>query len=159
MSTSHLRTADVQSLDAADVALYRDLAYLMNAHPDRYRPLGDADMTAVFTVIGVEHTTNIQLVFEALSCVGIDAVPDGEAALADFALVGPESAWREMFDDIVANGTATGPWTINSLALRGDRIALTGSDPMGLDKFSRFNQTLQEFLDGAGRLEIVRSHP
>jgi len=158
MNPSNAHTAQVQSPDVAEAALYRDLAYLMNAHPDRYRPLGDADMTVVFTIVGADRTTNIQLVFEALSCVGIDAVPDGEAGLADFALVGPESAWQAMFGDIVANGTATGPWTINSLALRGDRITLTGNDPMGLDKFSRFNQTLQEFLDGAGRLEIVRSH-
>ena len=63
-----------------------------------------------------------------------------------------------MFDDIVANGTASGRQTINSLALLGTGstdIRLRGDDPMGVDKFSRFNQTLQEYLDGASRLAVA----
>ena len=47
-----------------------------------------------------------------------------------------------------------GLYTINSLALMGDRIRCEGDDPMGLDKFSRFNQTLQEFFDGARHLAV-----
>ena len=41
-------------------------------------------------------------------------------------------------------------WTINSLALKGDPMVVACDDPTGTDKFSRFNQTLQEFLDGEG---------
>ncbi len=73
---------------------------------------------------------------------------------ADFRLEGPLQAWQDMFDDIAANGRATGFHTINSLALMGDRISCRGDDPMGLDKFSRFNQTLQEFFDGAHHLVV-----
>ena len=57
------------------------------------------------------------------------------------------------------HGRATGLQTINSLALLGDDIALGGSDPMGLDKFSRFNQTLQEFFDGASTLPAMEVTP
>ena len=39
--------------------------------------------------------------------------------------------------------------TINSLTLVGDRIAVHGDDPLGVDLFFRFNQTVQAFLDGA----------
>jgi hypothetical protein len=81
-----------------------------------------------------------------------------EAHLADFSLDGPLVKWQEMFDDIVANGAASGRQTINSLALLatgpGD-IRLRGDDPMGVDKFSRFNQTLQEYLDGAARVAVT----
>ena len=52
----------------------------------------------------------------------------------------------------VQHGRAEGLQTINSLALLGGAIACVGNDPMGLDKFSRFNQTLQEFFDGAARV-------
>ncbi len=147
-ATSALHTPHV-----ADVAFYRRLAHLMNAHPERYRVLGDADMVGVFTIIEPEGSTNVQLVFSALSCDGVDVVSDGEAETADFRLVGDVREWTAMFSDILANGQAQGEWTINSLALRGDRIRCVGDDPMGLDKFSRFNQTLQQFLDGATLLE------
>jgi hypothetical protein len=57
-----------------------------------------------------------------------------------------------MFDDITTNGRATGRRTINSLTLVGDRIDVRGDDPMGVDKFFRFNQTIQQFFDGAAQL-------
>ena len=57
--------------------------------------------------------------------------------------------------DITANGSASGRLTINSLALLGTDIRLRGDDPMGTDKFSRFNQTLQEYLDGAARSAVA----
>lgn len=141
--------------DVAGTQLYSDLAHLMNQHPDRYRVLGDCDMTAIVTIVGPSGPKHIQLVFEALACSAVDEVAAEEAHLADFRLEAPTEVWQAMFDDISANGTATGEWTINSLALRGDQLQLVGDDPMGLDKFSRFNQTLQEYLDGAGRLETT----
>jgi hypothetical protein len=110
-------------------------------------------MVGVFTIIEPERSTNIQIVFNALSCEAVDVVSDGDAATADFRLEGDVRDWTAMFGDIVANGEARGEWTINSLALRGDRIRCVGDDPMGLDKFSRFNQTLQQFLDGANLVE------
>jgi len=146
-------------LDVTDVSLYRGLARIMNGEPDRYRVLGDADMVAAFTIVGDDDTTDVQLVFSELSCESVEAVSGADAALADFRLVGPASAWTAMFADILANGAASGEWTINSLALRRDRIQCVGDDPMGLDKFSRFNQTLQEFLDGTARLAKDFSHP
>jgi hypothetical protein len=159
MTTTVTPRAERSMLDPADPGLYRRLAFLMNASPDRYRVLGDADMVAVFTIIAPSGRTNVQLVFEALACDDVAVVGDAEAATADFALVGPADAWSAMFADIVANGRAEGEWTINSLALRGDRIRCVGEDPMGLDKFSRFNQTLQEFLDGAGRMDSTETVP
>ena len=78
-----------------------------------------------------------------------------DAHLAEFYLDGPYDAWQIMFDDILVNGTASGRLTINSLALLGTDIRLRGDDPMGVDKFSRFNQTLQEYLDGAARLAVA----
>ena len=57
-----------------------------------------------------------------------------------------------MFDDIRRQRRAP-PAGRRSTAWRcwATDIRLRGDDPMGVDKFSRFNQTLQEFLDGAAR--------
>jgi hypothetical protein len=58
--------------------------------------------------------------------------------------------------DIRRNGRATGRQTLNSLTMVGDAIQLRGVDVMGVDKFSRFNQSLQEFFDGAARTSAQR---
>ena len=133
------------------------LAAETNAHPERYRPLGEADMDAVIVMrIPGQEPFAVRLAFEGIRC---EHVVETEAdAPCEYRLDGPITAWRAMFGDVVANGRATGLQTINSLALLGDDIALGGSDPMGLDKFSRFNQTLQEFFDGASKvlaMEVV----
>lgn len=146
------------TFDVTSAALYEDLARHMNHQSEHFRLLGDADMTVVFTVKAPAKTVHVQLVFNELTCDGVALVGVDESHLCDFRLEGGIDAWNEMFDDIAANGSASGPLTINSLALRGDRISIEGDDPMGLDKFSRFNQTLQDFLDGAGRLDLTRSN-
>lgn len=147
----------MSTFDVTSLKLYEDLARTMNHQSERCRLLGDADMTVVFAIQTPTETLHVQMVFNELSCDAVDLVSADEAHLADFSLVGSSESWSEMFDDIFANGGASGEWTINSLALRGDRISCEGDDPMGLDKFSRFNQTLQDFLDGAGRFDLTRS--
>lgn len=145
------------TFDVTSTAFYDDLAKYMNHQSEHFRILGEADMIVVFTIKAPSQTFNIQLVFNELACDSVALAGKDEAHLCDFRLEGNIEAWNEMFDDIATNGSASGPLTINSLALRGDRISLEGDDPMGLDKFSRFNQTLQDFLDGAGRLDLIRS--
>ena len=137
------------------VAFFDALSDEMNASTERLRIVGDADMTAVVVMHRPGGDLRVRLVFEGLICAGVAEVGAEEAGNADFALVGDLADWQGMFDDIVANGRATGLWTINSLALLGDRISCQGDDPMGLDKFSRFNQTLQEFFDGAARIAVA----
>lgn len=137
------------------VAFFDALSGEMNSSTDRFRIIGDADMSAAVVMHRPGGDLRVRLVFEGLTCAGVAEVDAGEAGQADFVLVGDLADWQGMFDDIVANGRATGLWTINSLALLGDRISCQGDDPMGLDKFSRFNQTLQEFFDGAARIAVA----
>jgi len=133
------------------VEFFTALAAGMNAHPERYQPLGEADMDAVIVMRDPRRAAfAVRLMFEGIRC---EHVVETEADTpCEYRLDGPLSAWQTMFADIVAKGRATGLQTINSLALLGDEIALGGSDPMGIDKFSRFNQTLQEFFDGANNV-------
>jgi len=130
------------------MAFFDSLADEMNAHSERYLSLGEAKMVVEVVIGRPASDFRARLVFEGVSCSGVTG--PGSAPDADFRLEGPLEAWQAMFDDIAAHGHATGRYTINSLTLLGHEIACFGDDPMGLDKFSRFNQTLQEFLDGAG---------
>lgn len=133
-------------------SFFAGLADEMNAHPEEFRVLGDCDMVAALVMRRAAGDFAVRLTFEELRCTGAVEIPAAEAHLADFYLDGPYTKWQEMFDDIQAHGTASGRLTINSLALLGTDIRLRGDDPMGVDKFSRFNQTLQEYLDGAARI-------
>ena len=134
---------------------FAGLADEMNTHPDRFRLLGDADMTAALVMRKADGDFAVHIAFEGLRCEGVTEIRPDEVGLADFWLDGDFEHWRTMFDDILANGTASGRQTINSLALIGTDIRLRGADPMGVDKFSRFNQTLQEYLDGAARAAVA----
>ena len=145
------------AIDATSLVMYERLARRMNHLKEHFRLLGEADMTVAIVVKAPVYTFTVQLVFEELRCEGVDAITSDEAKLADFQLVGDLASWNAMFDDIVTNGAASGDFTMNSLALRGNRISCQGTDPMGLDKFSRFNQTLQDFLDGAAHFDLARS--
>lgn len=138
------------------VGWFSDLALVMNGSPERFTPLGDADTTFGVVMHDGTRTFAVQVSFEATRCAGVaSSAPN---APCDFSLDGPLEAWSAMFDDILANGRATGLHTINSLVLLGDDIRLRGDDPMGLDKFSRFNQTIQEFFDGAARTSSASPH-
>lgn len=138
-----------------DVTFFEQLADEMNAHPERFTVLGDADMVGSLVMRRAGGDFAVRICFAALGCDGVDEVDPAEAAVADFYLDGPIEAWQAMFDDIVHHGAASGRQTINSLALLGTDIRLRGADPMGVDKFSRFNQTLQEYLDGAARVAVA----
>ncbi len=140
--------------EIASVGFFDALADEMNTHAERYAALGDADMAVVVVMARPAGDFRVRLDFEGLGCAGVAADNDSADGGTDFRLTGPLEAWQAMFDDIAANGRATGLYTINSLALMGDRICCEGEDPMGLDKFSRFNQTLQEFFDGARRVTV-----
>jgi hypothetical protein len=131
------------------------LADEMNAHPEQFRVLGDCDMVAALVMRRESGDFAVRITFEELRCTEAVEIPVDQARFADFSLDGPHEQWRTMFADIVEHGAASGRLTINSLALLGttpNDIRLRGDDPMGVDKFSRFNQTLQEYLDGAARV-------
>ena len=131
------------------------LADEVNAHPEQFRVLGDCDMVAALVMRRADGDFAVRITFEELRCSEAVEIGAHEVSTADFYLDGPYEMWQTMFADIVEHGTASGRLTINSLAMLGadsTDIRLRGDDPMGVDKFSRFNQTLQEYLDGAARI-------
>lgn len=134
------------------VAFFDALATEMNAHPETYEVLGDLDMDIALVMTGEHGDFRVRLTFEGITCAGVDEIGDGDEFTASCFLQGPLVEWQAMFDDIVEHGHATGWWTLNSLSLVGDKIAVHGDDPLGVDLFFRFNQTVQNFVDGAAKV-------
>lgn len=146
-------------LTVDSISFFTSLADEMNANPDRFALLGDAEMDAVLFMKASNGDFIVKLGFAGVRCDHVTEVPADEVHLADFCLEGSLSSWHTMFADIVEHGRATGMQTINALTLLGDDITLVGADPMGIDKFSRFNQTLQEFFDGAAAARAKTTKP
>ena len=140
------------------VAFFEGLAAEMNAHPEHYEVLGDCDLVLGLVMRRADGDAfRVRVTFEGVSCLDVSDMEAGDEALCDCWLDGPLAAWVAVVDDVVANDGATGRYTLNSLTLVGDEIVLRGSDVMGIDKFSRFNQSLQEFFDGAARAPALRA--
>lgn len=138
---------------ADNLTFYQDLADLMNNNPDQYETLGEVDFTlGVVMADEAGSDLRLRLRFEDLGCTDVSALPEGGESSCDCWLEGDIDSWGEMFNDITTNGRATGRHTVNSLTLVGDRIDVRGDDPMGVDRFFRFNQTIQQFFDGAAEL-------
>ena len=135
------------------VAFWDELAAAMAADPERYERLGDIELDLAI-VMRRPHGDHfrVRLAFAGVTCDGVAEIEAGDEAAADCWLEGDIEAWRSMFANIAVHGRARESWTLNTLTLFGDRIALHAADPMGEDRFHRFNQTLQDFVDAFARL-------
>ena len=140
------------------IALFDRLAATMNAAPERFELLGDVnvDLALVMRRSQPAGAFRLLLGFRGIRCETVAELADGEERSADCWLDGDLADWEAMFADIAAHGRAKGEWTLNTLTIFGERLQLHADDPMGWDKFHRFNQPLQEFFDGAaGELAAV----
>ena len=120
-----------------------------------FRRLGFCDAIVGVKVLadnGASENRGFVLTFDGYSCKSVEEVADPEN-VADFVLEAKLSAWKEMIENITANGGADLGHTLNYLTLPGDPIKVTAKDQLKDDVFSRFNSTFQEFFDGAQHLQ------
>ena len=135
------------------VRFFDELAAVMAADTERYERLGDIDLELAVVMRRADgEPFRVQLSFHGITCDGAAEIADGEESAADCWLEGDLTDWQAMFDNIAEHGHAIDDWTLNTLTLFGERIRLHATDPMGEDRFHRFNQTLQQFVDDAARL-------
>ena len=140
----------VGTLPVDSPELFERLARRMASETELFERLGDVQIDLALVMLRPEEEPfHILLRFSGVACTDVTVTTAGRERDADCWLEGTLADWEEMFSDISSHGHATGPWTLNALTLFGDRISLHATDPVGEDRFHRFNQTLQEFFDGA----------
>ena len=144
-------SATLASIDT--LAFFDALAAAMASEPEVNERLGDIDLELALVMRRPDGDHfRVRLSFHGITCDAVVEIDPGEERSADCWLEGDIEAWQAMFDNIAEHGHAVGDWTLNTLTLFGERISLHATDPMGEDRFHRFNQTLQEFVDAAARL-------
>ena len=137
-------------------AFFQALAAAMAQAHDRFRALGFFDVTIGVRVLGRSGDERcFVLVFEVFECTRAAEVASLAPSHADFVLEGRLDAWREMIENIRANGAADVAHSINTLTHFGEQLTLRYDDPDGHDKLYRFAESVQQFFDLAATLDGV----
>ncbi|MDO8433712.1 MAG: hypothetical protein Q7S58_15010 [Candidatus Binatus sp.] len=66
----------------------------------------------------------------------------------------PKRDWKELIENVGANGFADAQHTLNTLVYPG-RLKLRYRDANGMDKFYLYNQSFQYFINAAARLKTT----
>lgn len=139
------------------VAWFQALADRMDAQPEKYRRLGNVDLTLVPHVLYPDgREVVLRLVFEGPHCRTVDAPPTLVAVRGPHPVVieGEYATWREMVENIRTHGHADLQHTLNFLTLPDWPLRLHALDPdagqLDVDRFYRYAATLQAFFDEAG---------
>lgn len=153
-------------------AFFTALAAAMAGAHDRFRTLGFFDVTIGVRVLlgptgddpgtvrvdGVSERLFV-LAFEVFECTRAQEVTSFAPFHVDFVLEGNVDAWREMIENIRANGAADVAHSINTLTHFGEKLTLRYDDPDGHDKLYRFAESIQQFFDLAATLDGVTYEP
>ena len=132
---------------------FQSLRALMNESEEKYRALGYADSKGVFKVGGLAYS----LVFEVHRCSSVRELAEGEIERydPDWIIEGELGDWREMIENIKANGRADSEHTLKGLSLPEHPFRLYGADRGRVDRFHRQALSFQEFLDSSAVLDTT----
>lgn len=133
---------------------FRALGARMAAEQERFRRLGFIDTTFAIGVNGSGHASNFVLAFEVFDLKEAREVADIDLEAVDFAIAGDAAVWREMIENIQRNGEADAHHDLNTLTHFGEALKVTYADPEGHDKLYRFMESIQEFFDLSGKVEV-----
>lgn len=140
-------------------AWFERLAMLMNANRTRQEQLGYVDCIAQFTVLdGAPDGGPVayRVSFEEFEALGVEEAATRELGSADFALEGSLATWREMIENIAdGDGRPDLEHSLNRLSHMGTPLKLVYEDPIHMDCFFRFNQSLQEFVNASAQFTTV----
>ena len=116
-----------------------------------YKRIGTCD-----SVVGVkipDLQKYYKITFEAFEVADIRETDEADAETGDFWLEMPYARWKEMIENIKANGKADLHHTLNTLDMEDPDGLARSHDGYRRDAFYRFNQTFQYFFDASARID------
>ena len=130
------------------------LATFMSADESSFRRLGPIDCTMVVKVDRADEPALFEVTFEAFEVKSIRRLERIEDSSQEhFVIEATFETWREMIENIHAHGEPDLAHTLNYLTFPDDPMVLGGPDQLQIDAFYRYNQSLQQFFNGAAQLE------
>ena len=141
------------ALPFPSLAWFERLAALMEKQRARHEHLGYVDCVAGFRVLAAgegDRPWTAEVSFEEFSVTGVRKVESATEERADFVLEAPLAVWRAMIDSIAGGGGRPGlDYTLNRMTHMSDPMRLVGDDPLRVDLYFRYNQSLQEFINAS----------
>lgn len=124
---------------------------------DRYRKYGRVD-----ALVGIKVGDQMfRLTFDVFDISDIRQIAFDELRDLDFYLEMEPERWQAMLESIKANGSAGLDYTLNTLDLKlPDGLAINAmGDGYRMDKFFRFNESLQRFFDLSAHIDTTYALP
>jgi hypothetical protein len=129
---------------------FEALARRMREDEAAFRALGPIECTMVVRIDAPRAPQLYEVSFEAYQVRSVRRLARIEdAAPEHFVLEASLETWREMIENIRANGGPDLTHTLNYLTFPDDPMRVTGPDQLEVDAFYRYNQSLQRFFNGA----------
>lgn len=135
---------------------FQALQDAMNANTEKYRKLGVVDFALAVSVLAdasLPEPKVYGVVFDGYWCKDVREISSADEIEAECVLEGDYETWREMLENIKANGHADVYHTLNRLTLPETPMRVRGDDQLGVDKFYRYQGSLQEFFEESARFE------
>jgi hypothetical protein len=129
---------------------FQQVQKLVNEDPN-FKKLGTADATVGIKISDREE--KYVLTFEAFEVVDVKEAKQADLEAADFYLELPYASWKEMLQNIKANGHADLHHTLNTIDLELPEGFARSKDEYRRDLFYRFNQTFQDFFNKSAELD------
>ena len=144
--------------DFPSTGWFQRLADAMDRKPEKYRRLGVIDLTLVLKIDFPEgRSERYGLCFEGYRCTRVTRLAD-DAPIAGkhpVVLEGELAAWQDMVENIEQHGAADLTHTLNYLTLPDwplRLVAASDEDQLDVDRFYRYNESLQEFFNEAAHV-------
>jgi hypothetical protein len=118
-----------------------------------YKHIGTCDALVGFKIPDLEKNYVVQ--FEAFEISDARETTATEAENTDFWLELPYIKWKEMIENIKANGKADLHHTLNTIDLEEPEDFARSHDGYRRDAFYRFNQTFQYFFDASAKIDTT----
>ena len=112
-----------------------------------YKRLGTCDSEVGVKIPDLQKYYKI--IFEAFEVSSITEVDERDAEDSDFWLEMAYAKWKELIENIKANGKADLHHTLNTIDLEDPDGFARSNDGYRRDAFYRFNQTFQYFFDAS----------
>ncbi len=137
---------------------FQALQKRMNEQEEKYKLLGFVDARGVFGVKGNGSKDRyFGAVFDTYDCAEVKELSQDELKKFDYDWIfeGDYADWKEMLQNIKANGHADADHSLNRLSLLKHPFRIHGDDQMRVDMFYRLQATFQEFMDDSAVIDTV----
>ena len=93
--------------------------------------------------------------FEGFECAAVEAVNEGELRDLDFYIDMSPDEWRDLLDNITANGGSDSAHTLNILDLTMPSGCVKSGNELRRAAFFQYHLSLQAFFDASARVETT----